>query len=248
MRSVVLAFSGGVDSAFLLKAISLSGAHALAVTARSETMPEREFLAASRMADLAGVPHRVIETRELEDPRFACNPKDRCFYCKDELFSRLSGIAEQEGYAFVLDGANMDDLSDHRPGRQAALKHGVRSPLIEAGFTKAEIREHSRFLGLETWDKPASPCLSSRFPYGTPITRDSLRRVEKAEEFLRERGLADLRVRSHAETARIELPAERIGAMLDRTMREETVSYFKTLGFKYITLDLEGFRSGRLNE
>ncbi|GAB4388901.1 MAG: ATP-dependent sacrificial sulfur transferase LarE [Thermodesulfovibrionales bacterium] len=246
MESAVLALSGGVDSVFLLKAMALSGIRALAVTAVSETTPAPDLEDARRAARALGVPHREIRTREMEDENFASNPPDRCFYCKDELFGRLSRMAREEGYAFVLDGGNMDDASDHRPGRRAALKHGVRSPLEEAGFTKADIREASRALGLGTWDKPASPCLSSRFPYGTRITGEALRRVARAEEALRGLGFRDLRVRDHGGgAARVEVPGEDMERLFLK--REAVVSALRALGYRFVCLDLEGLESGRMN-
>lgn len=244
----MVAYSGGVDSAFLLRAVKESGVRAIAVTAKSETMPEREFSEACLTASSIGVLHEVIITGELDNPLFSSNTSDRCFYCKDELFSRLTQKAHEAGYGFVLDGCNVDDLSDYRPGRRAGLKHGVRSPLVEAGFTKKEIREHSRALGLPTWDKPASPCLSSRFPYGTEITKDSLKRVELAEDFLREKGFSELRVRSRDRTACIEVDVELIEKLLENGLREEMVARLKGLGFLHVSLDLEGFRSGKLND
>lgn len=247
MQSVVLAYSGGVDSAFLLKVVKDSGIPAIAVTASSETMPASELRAARELAESIGAKHKVIRTDELENPLFASNPADRCFYCKDELFSKLLQIAKTEGYNTVIDGSNSDDLADRRPGRQAALKHQVRSPLVEAGFSKDEIREHSKIMGLSTWAKPSSPCLSSRFPYGVAITVDALKRVEHAEEFLKSQGFGELRVRSNNDTARIEVGKGQIAMFSDKDLRETVVRRLKDLGFKYITLDLEGFRSGNLN-
>lgn len=247
MESVMLAFSGGVDSAFLLKALMDAGVRACAVTAVSATMPEREQRAAQELARSLSADHRVIATEELSNPAFARNPRDRCFYCKDELFSRLTALARSEGFAVVADGSNADDLGDWRPGRRAAEKHGVRSPLIEAGLTKQEIRELSRSLGLPTWSKPASPCLSSRFPYGTEITLDGLRRVEGAEELLRGLGFSDLRVRSHGDLARIEVPAPEIERLLTPEVRGLLTARLKELGFKHVTVDLAGLRSGNLN-
>ncbi|MDI6729170.1 MAG: ATP-dependent sacrificial sulfur transferase LarE [Thermodesulfovibrionales bacterium] len=247
MQSVVLAFSGGVDSTFLLKAVKESGIHALAVTAYSETMPESELRFAEDMAKLIGIKHRIIKTDEMSNPDFVSNHRDRCFYCKDELFSKLLDTARAEGYRYVIDGSNSDDLSDWRPGRQAAVKHGVRSPLVEACLSKDEIRELSKAMGLSTWSKPASPCLSSRFPYGVAITKDALKRVEMSEEFLKSLGFTELRVRSHNDMARIELKADEIDMLFNKELRDSIVDEFKKIGFKYIAIDLEGFRSGKLN-
>jgi uncharacterized protein len=247
MQSVVIAFSGGVDSTFLLKAVKESGIHALAVISYSETMPESEFKFAKEMANLIGINHKVIKTNELSNPNFVRNHKDRCFYCKDELFSKLIDIANKEGYNCVIDGSNADDLSDWRPGRQAALKYGVRSPLVEAGFSKDDIRQMSKTMGLPTWSKPASPCLSSRFPYGIEITKEALKRVEMSEEFLKGLGFSELRVRSLNDTARIEVRSDEISRIFDEKLRSSIVDALKKFGFKYVSIDLEGFRSGNLN-
>ncbi|GAB4415543.1 MAG: ATP-dependent sacrificial sulfur transferase LarE [Thermodesulfovibrionales bacterium] len=247
MESAVIAYSGGVDSTFLLKVATLSDIKAMAVTALSPTMPEHDFYNAKEMARAMGVVHMIIEISELEMGDFAKNPPDRCFYCKDGLFGRLKEIATAEGYRVVLDGSNLDDIDDWRPGRKAAVKHGVRSPLIEAGLRKQEIRELSRELNLPTWNRPSSPCLSSRFPYGEPITIEALRQVEEAEKFLRSLSFNDFRVRHHRDIARIELKEGDIPRMLEPEIRKVIAEKLKTLGYKFVTLDLEGFRSGRLN-
>jgi uncharacterized protein len=245
MESALLAYSGGVDSSFLLKALSMAGIPAMAVTARSAATPQADLADALRLAAELGVAHRVIDSRETEDENFLRNHPDRCFHCKNELFGTLRRLAGEEGYAVVLDGSTLEDAQDYRPGREAARRHGVRSPLLECGFRKAEIRAASRALGLDTWQKPASPCLSSRFPYGRRITPEALRRVEKAEEFLRTRGLRELRVRDHGETARIEVPAGDMEKLL--SLREEVVHHLTGLGYSFVALDLGGFRSGNLN-
>lgn len=246
-ESAVLAFSGGVDSSFLLKAMNNAGMRTLAVTAVSETFPARERERAFSFAERIGVKHRIIRTDELSDEAFASNPPERCFYCKDKLFGRLAAILREESYRYIFDGTNSDDLRDHRPGLLAAERHGVRSPLADCNFSKADIRAMSKKLGLDTWDRPSSPCLSSRFPYGTRITGPALRRVEKAEEFLAGFGLRELRVRYDGDTARIEVREEDMGILLDSDNRRLIARELRSLGYRFVSLDLEGYRSGSLN-
>ncbi len=248
MESAVIAYSGGVDSTFLLKAAVFSRIKVLAVTGLSPTISEQDFQDAGKLAEVLGVPHRVIETAELDNDEFVKNPPDRCYHCKTELFGRLRFVAESGGYRFVLDGSNLDDLDDWRPGRRAAAELAVRSPLIEARMRKKDVRELSRTFGLPTWDKPSSPCLSSRFPYGEPITLDALKRVESAEGFLKSLGFREFRVRHHGDTARIEIMEEDMPWMLDPGIRNSVAKKLKALGYRFITIDLEGFRSGRMNE
>ena len=247
MESALLAYSGGVDSTFLLKAVNLSGIKGLAVTANSGTMPEDDLENAVSMASMTGVPHRVIKTSELENEDFLANTPRRCFHCKNELFEKLKGIAQGEGLRFVMDGSNMDDLDDTRPGMEAGRLHRVRSPLIEAGFTKEEIREASRLLGLPTWDRHASPCLASRFPHGVRITPEALKTVASAEKALGEMGFGGpLRVRHHGDTARIVLSAGEIKRMLSPEIRGLVVGKLLALGYKFVSLDLEGYKSGKM--
>jgi len=250
LRSVVVAFSGGVDSTFLLKASldALGKDNVLAVTATSLTYPERELEEARKIAEQLGARHVIIESEETDLPEFISNPPDRCYYCKHELFSKLSDVAKEHGIAIVVDGSNFDDKSDHRPGSRAATELGVRSPLQEAGLTKADIRELSRVLGLPTWDKPALACLSSRFPYGTSILPDKLKQVGAAEQFLREKGFRQVRVRHHDHTARIEVGPDELPRMFDKSLIAEIVAELKRIGYKYVTLDLEGYRTGSMNE
>jgi len=249
MGRVLVAFSGGVDSALLLKtARDVLGRNVLAVIATSETYPTREVRAARALARRLGVRTRVIHTEELRNPDFAANPPDRCYYCKRELFSALREIAKREGLAFVLDGANADDRSDFRPGSRAGRELGVRSPLQEAGLNKTEIRTLSRALGLPTWNKPSLACLASRFPYHTRIEPEGLRRVGRAEDFLRRLGLRQLRVRDHGPVARIEVETADFAKLLAPRARARLTRYFKKLGYTYVTMDLDGYRTGSLNE
>jgi uncharacterized protein len=244
----VIGFSGGVDSALLFAvAAEVLGQRALAVTATSETYPERERREAEALAALIGGRHRVIVSEELDIPEFKDNPRNRCYYCKYELFAKLRAIADAEGLPHVLDGTNLDDRGDHRPGRQAAEELGVRSPLEEAGFTKQDIRDLSLAMELPTWDKPAYACLSSRFPYGTAITRDRVSRVGQVEEALRELGFRILRVRYHDSVARLELGPEEF-RQATTTLRDEIVRLVKGAGFTYVAVDLQGYRTGAMNE
>lgn len=249
MESVVVAFSAGVDSTFLARAAREAlGDRALLVTADSETYPARELDEARRLAAELGMRHVVVETRELDNPEYARNPVNRCFFCKDELFMKLAPVATREGIATLVYGANMDDLGDHRPGMRAATEHGVRAPLIEAELTKAEIRELSRRLGLPTWDKASFACLSSRFQYGDRVTPEKLRQVDAAESFVRSLGFRECRVRHHDRLARLEIARDELARLWEDGLRDAVVERFRELGYLYVTVDLQGFRSGSAND
>jgi uncharacterized protein len=247
--SLLVAFSGGVDSSFLLKvAVDTLGDRAAAFTEASPLHQSWELAEARELAEKLGVRHLVIEADELEDPEFAANPVNRCYLCKKVIYGGAIKIAKELGLAEIADGSNVDDLSDYRPGRQALVEMNIKSPLLEAGFTKDEIRVASRDLGLPTWNRQPLACLASRFPYGTEITIQKLRQVESCETFLRDEGFQVFRVRYHDDTARIEVGSHDIQRLVEAPLRERTVEHFKAAGFIYVAVDLEGFRSGSMNE
>jgi uncharacterized protein len=248
LGSVLVAYSGGADSAYLAWAAhQVLGDRAVAITADSASLAEADKRDAGEFARACGFRHESIETREFDNPDYVRNAPDRCFHCKDELFARLDEVARERGFAHVIYGVNVDDLGDYRPGQGAAKLHQVRAPMVEAGLRKAEIRELSRRAGLKTWDRPASACLSSRIPYGTPVTIENVKTVERGEEAIRALGFRQFRVRFHGDLVRIEIAPEELERALDPCVAREFTAIFKTLGFHYVTLDLEGYRQGSLN-
>jgi len=249
MGSVIVAFLGGVDSAYLAYAAADElGGSALAVTGESPSYPDFQRQDALAIVGQFSIPHEFISTDEINDPNYRANPANRCYFCKHELFTKLSTLASERGYAFVCDGNNADDVGDYRPGRRAAKELDVRSPLIEAGLTKAEIRALAQAAGLPVWDRPASACLSSRIPYGMPVTIEKLSMIERGEARLRALGFNQVRVRHHGDIVRIEIAPEEMPRALDAEMARSLAAAFKQLGFKFVTLDLEGYRAGALNE
>jgi pyridinium-3,5-biscarboxylic acid mononucleotide sulfurtransferase len=249
MEKALIAYSGGIDSTLVAKvAYDVLHDRALAVTAISPSLLPEDLEDARVQALEIGISHEVVETQEMTNPNYTSNPVNRCYFCKSELHDTLKPLAILRGYPYVVDGVNADDLNDYRPGIQAAKERGARSPLAEVGITKLEVRQLAQELALPWWDKPAQPCLSSRFPYGEEITITKLQRVGRAERYLRQLGLKTLRVRSEGDTAKIELPPEEIKEFVLRTDLSILVSAFQEFGFIYVTLDLEGFRSGKLNQ
>lgn len=246
---LLVAFSAGVDSTFLLKAAHMAiGARAIALTASSATVPPGELDAAKEFAHRLGCRHIVLDSHELTNPSFAQNPVNRCFFCKDELYRLCRAEADKLGIDTIVDGTNLDDLKDHRPGLKAADQWGVRHPLVEAEMAKEDIRRYSRELELPTWDKPSSPCLSSRFPYGTAINLERLKQIGACEVFMKELRFREFRVRYHGDLARIEVSQNEMVRLFDSTIREAIVRKFKEVGFTFVSVDLRGFRSGSLNE
>jgi uncharacterized protein len=249
LDSALIAFSGGTDSTLVLRvAHDVLGERCIALTTHSPSTPAHDREAAHDGAQSIGARHVWIDTNELDDPRYAANPVNRCFFCKTNLFDICERERQRLGLTVVVDGANVDDLSDHRPGLEAAARHGVRHPLVEASLTKADVRAVSRALGLPTWDRPASPCLSSRVPYGTPITEAMLARIDAAEQFLRGLGFRELRVRAHDTLARIEVPTDDLPRLLEPALRDHVGDALRGFGFVHVAVDLRGFRSGSLNE
>lgn len=249
LGSVVVAYSGGVDSSYVAYVANAElGTRAICITGQSASVPSYMQTEIERVVSDFGFHHEIIQTEELDNPSYQANNSDRCYFCKDELYGKLEAIAASRGIQAIVDGSTTDDINDFRPGRQAAKQHAVRSPLIEVGMSKTEVRELSRRAGLPTWDKPASPCLSSRIAYGTTVTIERLSKVDRGEEILREFGFREFRVRHHDTLVRLEISPAEMDRVLRREVIEQIAARFRELGFKYVTLDLEGFRSGSMNE
>lgn len=249
LESVIVAYSGGVDSSYVAYIANAElGPRAVCITGQSASLPAYQNDEIERVVKRFGFNHEIIHTQELEDPNYRANNPDRCFFCKDELYTKLEAVARARGIQHIVDGSTVDDLDDYRPGRRAATQHAVRSPLIEAGLSKNEVRELSRFATLPTWDKPASPCLSSRIAYGTTVTIERLTRIDRGEEILREYGFREFRVRHHDQLVRLEIAPSEMDRILQKELLNELATRFRELGFKYVTLDLQGFRSGSMNE
>jgi pyridinium-3,5-biscarboxylic acid mononucleotide sulfurtransferase len=249
LESVVVAYSGGVDSSYVAYIANEElGPRAVCITGESASLPAYQREEINRVVERFRFHHEVIQTEELENPGYRANNADRCFFCKDELYTKLESVARARGIQHIVDGSTVDDLDDYRPGRQAASQHAVRSPLIEAGLSKGEVRELSRKATLPTWDKPASPCLSSRIAYGTTVTIERLSKIDRGEEILREFGFREFRVRHHDQLVRLEIAPAEMDRILQKDLIAKLVVRFRELGFKYVTLDLQGFRSGSMNE
>ncbi|MBA2732617.1 MAG: ATP-dependent sacrificial sulfur transferase LarE [Acidobacteria bacterium] len=249
MDSVVVAFSGGVDSSYVAYvATEVLGARALCVTGDSASLAAHQRVETQEIVNRFRFHHEIMQTDELDDARYQANAPNRCYFCKSELYGKLAPLARERNYAFIVDGSTTDDLGDYRPGRAAAVEQGIRSPLVEVGMSKREVRELSRRAGLPTWDKPASPCLSSRIAYGTPVTIERLSVVDRGEEIMRSMGFREFRVRHHDELVRLEIAPAELDRALQREVVDELAKKFRALGFRYVTLDLHGYRTGAMNE